>query len=247
MNAIKGLKITQQQYTLVDQVERNLIEYFKSMGLKPGDAIPKEQELASTLGVGRSVLREALSRLRMLGFIDSRTKRGMILTEPSLFGGMRRVIEPQMLSEDVIFNLLGLRIALEIGICELVVSNVTDEDLVDLESIVKRGVVKKHGEYTPVSEFEFHARLYEITGNRTIMEFQELIHPISMFIKDKFKDYFLPVNKELEKSGKRVTHTDLYNLLKKRDKEGFCKAMTNHFTTYYRFLYKREDKSTSKN
>lgn len=242
MNAIKGLKITHQQNTLVDQVENNLIDYFKSMELKPGDAIPKEQELANALGVGRSVLREALSRLRMLGFIDSRTKRGMILTEPSLFGGMRRVIEPQMLGEDVLLNLLGLRIALEIGICEVVVKNVCDEDLEDLESIVKRGVVKKHGEYTPVSEFEFHARLYEITGNKTIMEFQELIHPISMFIKDKFKDYFLPINKELEKSGERITHTDLYEVLKKRDKEGFCKAMTQHFAPYTRFLYKRQDK-----
>jgi DNA-binding FadR family transcriptional regulator len=245
MNNMEGFRITHQQNTLVDQVESNLLQYFKSMHLKPGDAIPREQELADSLGVGRSVLREALSRLRMLGYIDSRTKRGMILTEPSLFGGLRRVIEPQMLGEGVLFDLLGFRVTLELGICDLVVNNVKDTDIKDLEDIVSRGVVKKHGEYTPVSEFEFHARLYEITGNKTIMEFQELIHPVSMFIKDKFKDYFLPVNKELEKSGKRVTHKDLLELLKKRDKKGFFQAMTNHFTPYYRFLYKREDTDQS--
>lgn len=244
---MEGFKITHQQNTLVDQVENSLLQYFKSVNLKPGDAIPREQELAASLGVGRSVLREALSRLRMLGYIDSRTKRGMILTEPSLFGGLRRVIEPQMLGEEVLFDLLGFRVTLELGICDLVVNNLKDEDLEDLENIVSRGVVKKHGEYTPVSEFEFHARLYEITGNKTIMEFQELIHPVSMFIKEKFKDYFLPVNKDLEKAGKRVTHADLLELLRKRDKKGFFEAMTKHFAPYYKFLYKREDKNQKEN
>jgi len=240
------LKITNQPNTLVDQVEDKLLEYFKSMDLRPGDAIPKEQELANALGVGRSVLREALSRLRMLGWIETRTRRGMILTEPSLLGGMRRVVEPKILGDGALFDLLGFRVALEIGICELVVNNVTDKHLEDLEDIVKRGIVKSYGEYTPVSEYEFHTKLYEITGNKTIMEFQELIHPVSVFIKEKFKDYFLPVNMELEKSGKRVTHEDLYEILKKRDKAGFSKAMTNHFAPYYSFLRRKNNENNHK-
>jgi GntR family transcriptional regulator, transcriptional repressor for pyruvate dehydrogenase complex len=245
MNDFNGLKITTQQSTLVDQVENKLLDYFKSMELRPGDAIPKEQELAVALGVGRSVLREALSRLRMLGLIDSRTRRGMILTKPSLLGAMRRIIEPQILGEEALFDLLGFRIALEIGICELVVSNITNKHLEDLENIVNRGVVKNFGEYTPVSEYEFHTKLYEITGNKTIMEFQQLIHPVSVFIKEKFKDYFLPVNKELEKSGKRITHQDLFEYLKKKDREGFSRAMSNHFAPYYSFLKKQNDNNGS--
>ena len=134
MSDINGLRITNQQNTLVDQVEDKLLNYFRSMELKPGDSIPNEQELATALGVGRSVLREALSRLRMLGWIESRTRRGMILTEPSLLGGMRRVVEPNILGEDALFDLLGFRIALEIGLCELVVNNVTDKHLEDLEN-----------------------------------------------------------------------------------------------------------------
>lgn len=239
MNNINELKITNQQNTLVDQVEEKLLDYFKSMGLKPGDAIPKEQELAIALGVGRSVLREALSRLRMLGLIDSRTRRGMILTEPSLLGGMRRVIDPQILGEEALFDLLGFRIALEIGICELVVNNITNKHLEDLENIVNRGIVKSFGEYTPVSEYEFHTKLYEITGNKTIMEFQELIHPVSIFIKEKFKDYFLPINRELKKSGKSVSHKDIFEYLKNKDKEGFSRAMSNHFAPYYIFFGKK--------
>ena len=72
------LKIDSSPVTLVDKVEEKLRDYFREMDLMPGDPIPKEMELAESLGIARSVLREALSRLRMLGLIKSRTKRGMI-------------------------------------------------------------------------------------------------------------------------------------------------------------------------
>jgi GntR family transcriptional regulator, transcriptional repressor for pyruvate dehydrogenase complex len=233
------LKITNPQLTLVDQVEDKMLNYFKTKNLKPGDPIPNEQKLAEALGVGRSVLREALSRLRMLGLIETRSRRGMILTEPSLLGGMKRVVDPRILGDEALFDLLGFRVALEIGISELVVNNVTDVQIKELENIVNRGVVLNHGEYTPVSEYEFHTKLYEITGNKTIMEFQDIIRPVSVFIKEKFSEYFLPVNVEIEKAGKAVTHKDLFKLLKKRDKEGFLRAMIDHFSPYYSFLRKK--------
>ncbi|MCX6326949.1 MAG: GntR family transcriptional regulator [Bacteroidia bacterium] len=239
MAALSNLKITNHQITLVDQVEEKLLDYFRVMKLKPGDSIPKEQELADALGVGRSVLREALSRLRMFGLVETRTRRGMILTEPSILGGMKRVILPRILGDEALFDLLGFRVALEIGICELVYNNLNDKHLEDLENIVNRGVVFNYGEYTPVSEYEFHTKLYEITGNKTIMEFQEVIRPVSVFLKEKFKAYFLPVNMEIEKTGKRVTHMDLLDLLKKKDKKGFSQAMVKHFAPYYSFLRKK--------
>ena len=73
------LKINKPHTTLVDQVEESLINYFKEQGLRPGSSIPPETELASALGVARTVLREALSRFKMTGMIESRTKREMIL------------------------------------------------------------------------------------------------------------------------------------------------------------------------
>ena len=67
---MENLKIDGQSITLVDQVEDKLLNYFRSQDLKVGDSIPNEIELSSALGVARSVLREALSRLKMMGMID---------------------------------------------------------------------------------------------------------------------------------------------------------------------------------
>ncbi|WP_199851457.1 FadR/GntR family transcriptional regulator [Parabacteroides pacaensis] len=233
------LKIQHQTVTLVDQVEDKLLNYFKENNLYTGDSIPNEVELAAALGVARSVLREALSRLKMMGMIDTRTRRGMILTEPSILGGMKRVVDPRILSEESLFDILGFRIALEIGMCSDLFQNITTKDLEELEEIVKLGIVFENNEYAPVSEFSFHAKLYEITGNKTISEFQAIIHPVMVFVKNKFKDLLEPINIKMKEKGKIVTHADLLGYLKNRDEVGYKKAIEQHFAVYKIFMKKR--------
>ncbi len=230
------LKIKDRTITLVDQVEEKLLDYFRTHKMKPGDPIPKEQDLCEALGVARSVLREALSRLRMLGMIESRTRRGMILREPHLLGGLQRVLDPEILGDETLFNLLGFRVALELGICDSIFDNLTDKHIAELEDIVKKGVVYENNMYLPVSEHQFHSKLYEITGNKMIMQFQEIIYPVSLFVRNKFKDFFEPINKELKKQGGLITHYELFVYLKNRDREGFRKAISKHFTMYSRFV-----------
>ena len=52
--------------TMADIVEVRLIEFLKKKAFKAGDALPKEMEMAEALGVSRNVVREGLSRLKML-------------------------------------------------------------------------------------------------------------------------------------------------------------------------------------
>lgn len=233
------LKVNHQAVTLVDQVEDSLLTYFKENDLQTGDTIPNEIELAAALGVARSVLREALSRLKMMGMIETRTRRGMILREPSILGGMKRVIDPRILSENSLFDILGFRIALEIGMCSDLFRNITLKDINELEEIVKMGIVFENNEYAPVSEFTFHAKLYEITGNKTISEFQEIIHPVMIFVKNKFKDLLAPINIEMKEKDRIVTHADLLGYLKRKDEAGYRKAIEQHFEVYKKFMNSR--------
>lgn len=234
------LKIHNQTVTLVDQVEDKLLNYLKDNDFRTGDSIPNEMELAAALGVARSVLREALSRLKMIGMIESRTRRGMILTEPSILGGMKRIVDPRILSEEALYNILGFRIALEVGMsCELF-QNITSEHIKELEEIVKMGIAFENNEYAPISEFNFHAKLYEITGNKTILEFQEIIHPIMTFIKDRFKVYLEPINVKMKEENRLVTHADLLEFLKKKDETGYRKAIEQHFEVYRIFMKNRK-------
>lgn len=234
------LKIDNHPITLVDQVEDKLLTYIKEKNLKIGDPIPNESELAAALGVARNVLREALSRLKMMGMIESRTRRGMTLKEPSILGGMKRIIDPRILSEETLFDILGFRIALEIGLCSDLFKKITTQDIEVLEEIEKMGIAFGNNEYAPISEYSFHAKLYEITGNRTISEFQSIIHPVMNFVKDKFKDLLSPINAEIEKKGELVTHADLLTFIKKKDEDGFRKALEKHFAVYKIFMDKHK-------
>lgn len=226
------LHIASKNVTLVDQVEDCLLKYFKEKNFSAGDAIPNEKDLATALGVARNVLREALSRLKMTGMIESRPRRGMILREPSLLGGMQRIINPMILSEESLMEMLEFRVVLELGMCDAVVQNITDEDVSELENIVKSEEIQRTNEYPSSAEYAFHSKLYAITGNRKIMEFQELIYPILDFVQVKFQSELDPINRKLKERGELVTHGDLLPLLKARDAENFRKALKRHFSIY---------------
>jgi len=163
----------------------------------------------------------------------------MVLSEPSIFGGMKRAVDPRILSEDTLFDILGFRIVLEIGICSEIFRKITPDDIADLEEIVNVGIMYENNEYAPFSEFAFHTKLYKITGNKTISEFQNIIHPVMTFVKDKFQEFLAPINIRLKEEGRIVTHQDLLQLLKDGDEDRYRKALEEHFEVYRIFISQR--------
>ena len=82
----------QEQSTLVDKAEMDLLDFFREKQFQVGDVIPKEVELAVQLGVSRTVLREALLRLRMRGMVETKKKRGTVITNPDLLGLLEKTL-----------------------------------------------------------------------------------------------------------------------------------------------------------
>lgn len=225
-----------KSYSLVDQVENNIIEFIKAKNLRPGDTLPKETELSQNFGVARGVLREALSRLKMLGIIESRTNRGIVIAEPNLFIGLEKVAYPNLINEKTLVDLLAFRMALEIGICESICENVTDKDIDELTDLVRLGGILDNNEYDLHTELNFHFKLYSITKNNAIINFQKIIRPLILFVKDKFEDNLKPINIELIKQNKVVTHEDVLNALKTKDYKQLREAIEGHFAVYKVFI-----------
>ena len=223
--------------TLADQAEEKIIEYIKKNELVPGNTLPNEMQFSEMLGISRSVVREAMSRLRMLGLIQSRTKRGMVITEPPLLNGFKKVLVPNLLSMDTLKEIIGMRISLEIGLADFLFANLQQNDLDELEQIVSRQQVLGIKNLSIEDEMQFHTKIYEIAGNDFILQLDTIMHPIFEFVKQNYKNYFLPVNKKLEETGERVTHPDLFFLIKSRDKEGYRKSIKQHLKPYWEFIY----------
>lgn len=231
----KGLK----SITLVDQVEQKILEYIRNNKLVPGDSIPNENELATSLEVGRSVVREALSRLRMLEMIESRTRRGMVLREPGLMNSLNKIVNPYLLSEEAILDLLGLRIALETGITDIIFNNITKEDIKELEDIIKVQKVLVGNKLTIKSELAFHTKLYLICRNEVIQNVLTIILPLFSFLNEHF-DEFIPFNEKFSKTRKLVRHEDLLVYLKNGDRDGYRVAIVMHLEAYIEFIKQKQ-------
>ncbi len=159
-----------------------------------------------------------------------------IATEPSLLGGMKRCINPLLMNESTLCDILEFRVALEIGISDNIFRNLTDADVAELKEIVEMSQVIGNNKYAPVSEHRFHTKLYEITGNKIITEFQNIIYPVLDFVREKYRDFLEPIEKELERAGALVTHRDLLKYIENRDLKGYKKAIEEHFRLYSIYL-----------
>ncbi len=226
--------------TLADWVEGNIIEYIKENDLKPGDSLPNEMQFSEMMSISRNVVREAMSRLRMLGLIVSRTKRGITVAEPPLLNGFKKVLDPRLLSIKAIKEMMGMRIALEIGLSEFLFENLNIKHIQKLEKIVLRQQAIGINNLSVEDEMMFHTKIYKIAGNDFILQFNEIMHPIFVFSKENYENYFLPVNEELRKRGEIISHSDLLSYMRNKDKDGYREAMRQHLQPYWAFLYNYE-------
>lgn len=235
------------QKSLVDQVEDRILTYLQEQNFRIGDSLPKEMEFVERLGVARSVVREVLSRLRMMGLVETRTKRGMILSEPNLLGGVKRVLSPYYFRPSTLLDLLELRVSLEIGLCTQIIEIVTDDQIKQLTAVVESSILHQNKAYDLIDEFKFHTMLYEISQNRFIMELQLILHPVMNYVKEYYESELQAVNLRLTEAGQLVTHADLLEAIKSKDGNLFQMAMQRHFASYQTFIRKQRENNTINN
>ncbi|SDF51179.1 DNA-binding transcriptional regulator, FadR family [Mucilaginibacter pineti] len=218
--------------SLVDRVEKNLIEFFIEKNFKVGDSIPKELELSVSLGVSRTVIREALLRLRLMGLIDSRKKRGAVLTSPDLVSVLEKSMNPQILDTVTLKEIFEMRLALEIGIADFIIERITPQDIAELRSIVAVEPAKAEAAIFDVEqEIKFHGKLYDITGNETLRKFQKLLLPVFDYVHQS------GLLKKPVKLKKFVSHAGLIDLMEKGSAEMLRNGMRNHLENHFARLF----------
>lgn len=232
---MKNFNFEVESKSLVDQVEDLLYKYIEQNQMVPGTPLPNEYDLAERLKVGRNVLREALSRLRMLGIIETKTKKGMVLSEPNIMNSLSRVINPFLLNKKSILDLLSFRVSLEVGITDLIITNISDVEIGELEEIVLNHEYQEEMKIKVENEIEFHIILYKATKNQFIIDFLIMILPLFNFVHQNFKD-FKSINEENKKRNRLVKHDDLLEYLKNRDAEGYRKAIYDHLQAYSQYV-----------
>jgi GntR family transcriptional regulator, transcriptional repressor for pyruvate dehydrogenase complex len=159
----------------------------------PGTSLPAERELASRLGISRSSLREAITRLEQLGVVDSQQGRGTIVldleasTDPNL---VARLVEQH--GDDVMAELFEVREAMGVLVGRLAAQRATVADLRLLDSAldVVRGA--QDAAQRQRAEFAFFADLVAAAHNRplrTMLRWTEQAYgPVESSFVEAFED-----------------------------------------------------------
>lgn len=210
--------------TLAEQTEKKLLEYIAKHNYKIGEVLPTEDEFTELLGVSRVVVREALSRLRMLGVVETRRKRGTVLKSPDFFGGMQTIINSGTLEENALRDLFELRLMLEIGMADFIFLRKTEEDLDVLQAIVDKEELTLNTEESIRLDIKFHSTLYKISGNKSLKQFQQLLEPLFSLYAPRAKDW---------KVKQIIQHPGLLEILRSGSPEAFRTAMRLHLNTQF--------------
>ncbi|MCX8998333.1 FadR family transcriptional regulator [Rhizobiaceae bacterium BDR2-2] len=132
--------------------------------LKPGDKLPTEHFLARSLGVSRSVVREAIAQLRNEGLVETRQGVGAFVTERQ--SRQIRIGEDELFERDSFRDLFQLRIPLEIEAAGLAAVHHTADDLARLDAALDQMTgAEKWTEQGIVADLAFHRAVAEATGN----------------------------------------------------------------------------------
>lgn len=213
----RGLTSAQQAYQYV-------IRGLEDGSLQPGTRI-RETELAKSVGISRTPVREALNRLVNEGLVTNDPHRGMIITE---------------LDQALVGELYEMR-----GVLESTAASLAAKHATDVEISLLRALMEADREMTDAVEIAnnnrmFHQVLYQCGHNRFLLKTLQALQNSMLLLG----------NSTLAERGRpdeaRHEHEAIVNALEARDPEAAAEAARKHIKEAYktrlsRFLFDKSN------
>ncbi|WP_028220880.1 FadR/GntR family transcriptional regulator [Paraburkholderia oxyphila] len=154
---------------LAEQAVNYINEQIASRMLKPGDKLPTESSLMGTLGVSRTVVREAISRLQAMSVIETRHGIGSFVLEPRREPLDLEVVPASTLND--LLSVLELRISLETECAGLAAQRASERDLANIRTALDAiSAATRSGGDSANADLQFHVSVARATGNRYFVD-----------------------------------------------------------------------------
>jgi GntR family transcriptional repressor for pyruvate dehydrogenase complex len=164
--------------SLTAQVVKHLRDYIYGAGLKPGDRLPTEVELAARLGVSRPTVRQGLKALEVAGLLSSQPRDGIRVRAFAFSQAAELLADHFHLNKASIYDLLEARCTVEYAAVPLVVRRISTEKLAELRRIeTDFEEALDAGNYARATALDelLHVRFLEATGNQVLTTFVTLL------------------------------------------------------------------------
>lgn len=177
-----------QPKRISDQVFEQIRELIYKGEFKPGQQIPAERELAVSMAVSRTSVRNAINKMVGMGLLEHRQGQGTFVTIPEANRGNPQAMA--MATEDATLDdLLEVRMGLECNSAFLAAKRATESDLLAMEKTLAEMEtdLSTIGKIDTGSDAAFHMAVNFATKN-----------PVLIHLMRNFYDFlFLGIKKNL--------------------------------------------------
>jgi GntR family transcriptional repressor for pyruvate dehydrogenase complex len=215
-----------------EKVAEHILTQIKSGELVPGQKLPSVVDLATVFGVGRSTIREAVSALKAMGWLDVRHGGGTYVqavlpsatpssTPGNLFEGAESIRE-----------ILDVRKILERGTATLAAQHRTDVQLLRLRQILadmEHSMVNGDIAAGERADVEFHVGIAVASGNSLLIELMgSLTQRMTETIRKTRELWFY----EQKATAERLLdeHKSIYDAIAERDSLKASSLIEAHLT-----------------
>jgi len=212
---------------LTDRVAARLREEITGGSLKPGDVLPPEQLIAERLGVSRTVLREAVSRLKVDGLVVSKQGRGLVVlnNRPSSVLRLHAAGEHDL---EELLSIVELRLGFEIEAAAFAAVRRDEQDLAamrDALAQMKQAMVSGEVSAGVDADFRFHQAIARATRNPNYITFFE-------FFTELYRRNLLASRARSAKTARgeqaQKEHDAIYEAIRKGDPDAARTAARKH-------------------
>jgi DNA-binding GntR family transcriptional regulator len=192
-----------------EAIKRRII----SLRYRPG-AYLNAAQVSAELGLGRTPVNQALSRLMHEGMVEIIPRKGAIVRPVSL---------------EEVMAVIDVRVVNEVHCVRLAVERASDAEVDALEAIVARAEARTPSrdiEALMLLDREFHNRLSRASRNPVLADILLSLHERSLrfwFMSLSDEEHLAPVQRE---------HRAIVERLRARDAEGIAAAMRAHIESF---------------
>ncbi len=195
--------------------------------LSPGELLPPERELASTMQVSRTSVRNALTQLITMGYLETRQGKGTSVVDRRGAGVNNPFAHIISSGRSSVDELLEFRIGLGTHGGMLAAQRATDSDIEFMESVMERsGKIESNAQAETEADIAFHMGIAYATHNSVYVDLTRQFYEYMFYRLKELHCFLYEIKTNLDQIDQQ--HAAILAGIKAHDPDATRTSMLNH-------------------
>jgi len=213
---------------MTEVVAESILSLIREGHLKPGDRLPSQKELVRMLKVSRPTLREALTGLTMLGYIEVRAGQGYYVREMRSNEILDFSVVSALVNDDTVSLLYEARAVIETTLTQLAVVRAGVKDIARLYACLEKmeKAIVSGDAYAVAGGLDFHQLVADATHNVFLSQIENTLLGL-------FREYLPRIYTDPPSYEKNVEpHLCILQKIEAQDMDGAAELAYEHILEF---------------